>query len=110
MQVIRYPEKSDWKEIVARPTFETASLESIVSSILDDVKLNGDAALRHYTAKFDKAEIENFAVSESEFEEAERLISGELKAAILHAKENLEIFHRSHIEKPERIETTPGVV
>ncbi|HEX8266861.1 MAG TPA: histidinol dehydrogenase [Pyrinomonadaceae bacterium] len=110
MQVIRYPEKSEWKDIIARPTFETASLESIVSSILDDVKLNGDAALRHYTAKFDKAKIENFAVSETEFEEAENLISAELKQAIFHAKENLEIFHRSHIEKPERIETTPGVV
>ena len=110
MQVIRYPEKSEWKEIVARPTFETASLESIVSNILDDVRLNGDTALRHYTAQFDKAEIEDFAVSKSEFDEAEKQISAELKAAILHAKENLEIFHRSQIEKPERIETTSGVV
>jgi histidinol dehydrogenase len=110
MQIIRYPKKSEWKDIIARPTFETASLESIVSNILDDVKLNGDRALRRYTAQFDKAEIEDFAVSESEFEEAESLISGELKAAILHAKENLEIFHCSHIEKPERIETTPGVI
>ncbi|MDQ4119982.1 MAG: histidinol dehydrogenase [Acidobacteriota bacterium] len=110
MQVIRYPEKSEWKDIVRRPTFETASLESIVTSILDDVKLNGDSALRRYTARFDKAEIEDFAVSESEFDEAENSISAELKQAILHAKENLEKFHRSQIEKPEKIETTPGVV
>jgi histidinol dehydrogenase len=110
MQVIRYPEKSAWKEIVRRPAFETASLESIVSQILDDVKSNGDGALRRYTAKFDKAEIDDFAVSESEFEAAENQISAELKTAILHAKENLEIFHRAQIETPERIETTPGVV
>jgi histidinol dehydrogenase len=110
MQVIRYPEKSAWKEIVARPTFETASLESIVSGILNDVKSNGDEALRRYTAEFDKAEIDDFAVSEAEFAAAEEQISAELKTAILHAKGNLEIFHRAQIETPERIETTPGVV
>lgn len=110
MQIFRYPEKSEWKEIVTRPTFETASLESIVSNILNDVRLNGDTALRRYTAQFDKTDIKDFAVSKSEFDEAEKQISAELKAAILHAKENLEIFHRSQIEKPERIETTPGVV
>lgn len=110
MQIFRYPEKSDWKEIVARPTFEAASLESIVSNILDDVKLNGDTALRRYTAQFDKADIEDFAVPESEFDEAEKQMSAELKQAILHAKENLEKFHRSQIEKPVKVETTPGVI
>lgn len=110
MQVIRYPAKSEWQKIVERPTIETESLESIVSQILDDVKLNGDSALKRYTAQFDRAEIEDFAVLEAEFEEAEKQISDELKRAILHAKANLEIFHRSQVETPERIETTPGVV
>jgi hypothetical protein len=34
MKVIRYPEKSTWNEILARPVFETKSLERHVQNIL----------------------------------------------------------------------------
>lgn len=110
MQIYRYPEKSKWAEIVTRPAIEIADLESLVAPILENVRRNGDAALREYTRKFDRAEIADFAVSETEFAAAENLISEDLKAAIFAAKQNIEIFHRSQIEKPERVETTAGVI
>jgi histidinol dehydrogenase len=110
VKVIKYPEKSRWEEITARPVYETESLESVVSEILQDVKQNGDAAVRKYTEKFDRAVISDLAVSENEFVRAEQQISAELAAAIVHAKDNIETFHRAQIERPERIETTKGVV
>ena len=109
MQVIRYPEKSAWQTLTARPAFETKSLERHVQNILNFVQKDGDEAVRHFTKTLDRVEIENFLASEAEFAEAEKNISGELKAAINVARENIEKFHRAQIETSAAIETTPGV-
>jgi len=109
MKTIRYPEKAIWKEILARPVFETKSLERHVQNILNFVKKDGDEAVRHFTKTLDKVEIKDFIVSEDEFAEAEKNVSGELKEAIQIAKANIEKFHRAQSETPEIIETTAGV-
>ena len=109
MQVLRFPDKSIWSQILARPVFETQSLETIVSEILQDVKFNGNLAVGKYTEKFDKAKLVEFAVSETEFASAEAQISFELKTAIQTATENIEKFHSAQKENSQIIETTPGV-
>jgi histidinol dehydrogenase len=109
MKTIRYPEKAIWHELLARPVFETKSLERHVQNILNGVKKDGDEAVRHFTKTLDLVEIKDFLVSETEFDEAEKRVSDELKTAINVAKSNIEKFHRAQIEKPEIIETTPGV-
>ena len=109
MQVIRYPRRETWQEILARPAFETKSLERHVQNILNFVQRDGDEAVRHFTNALDKAEIEDFLVSEAEFSEAGKNISGELKQAIQTAKANIEKFHLPQAEKSEVIETTAGV-
>jgi len=109
MQVIRYPEKSDWQTITARPAFETKSLDRHVQNILNFVQKDGDEAVRHFTKTLDRVEITNFLASEEEFAAAEKNISGELKKAINVARENIEKFHRAQIETSEIIETTRGV-
>lgn len=110
MKVIRYPEKSSWNEILARPVFETKSLERHVQNILNHVQKDGDLAARHFTKALDKVEIEDFLVSEAEFEAAEKSVSTELKNAIQVAKSNIEKFHAAQeTGKSEVVETTPGV-
>jgi histidinol dehydrogenase len=109
MKVIRYPKKEDWAEILQRPTIESEDLTATVSAILNEVKLSGDNALREYTSKFDGVDLGEIQVLENEFEEAEKQISIELKNAINQAKSNIEKFHLSQIEEPEKIETTEGV-
>ncbi len=89
MKVIRYPEKSEWQEILARPAFDTKSLERHVQNILNFVKNDGDAAVRHFTKTLDKVEIEKFPVSAEEFAEAESRVADELKDAIRIAKSNI---------------------
>ncbi|NJM53161.1 MAG: histidinol dehydrogenase, partial [Blastocatellia bacterium] len=110
MKIIRYPKKETWQEILQRPMFETVDLTKTVSAILDEVKLNGDNALRQFTKQFDGVEIGEILVSEAEFVEAENRVSAELKFAIQHAKSNIEKFHLSQIEEIKRVETTEGVM
>lgn len=109
MQIIKYPERSEWTQILARPAFDTSSLNDIVSTVLDDIKNRRDKAVLEYEEKFDKVKLSSLAVTQEEIDEAETLVSKELKAAILQAKKNIEIFHRSQIFKTKKVETTPGV-
>jgi len=109
MKTIRYPEKQMWKEILARPVFDTQKLEITVSAILEDVEKYGDSAVRRYTKQFDKVSFDDFLVSDEEFAEAEKSVSVELKDAIKIAKANIEKFHAAQAETPKIIETTKGV-
>ena len=110
MNIIRYPKKEDWTQVLKRPTFDVRDLSETVKAILDSIKLNGDNALSKYTKQFDGVEIEHFQVSEAEFIEAERNVSKDLKQAIRVAKLNIEKFHLSQIDEIKRVETTEGVV
>lgn len=109
MQIIIYPERKDWKNILTRPAFDTSSLNDTVGKILADVKVRGDEAILEYEEKFDKVQLSSLAVSQAEIEESEKLVSEELKAAIRQAKQNIEIFHRSQQLETKKIETTQGV-
>lgn len=109
MQIINYPKRETWNEILVRPTLDNTFLERTVANILNDVRQHGDAALKHCARHFDKVELDEFLVSDEEFAEAEAQISDELKDAIGIAKANIEKFHAAQIEKSEIIETTAGV-
>ncbi len=63
-----------------------------VASILADVRARGDAALRDYTAQFDHVRIEQFRVSDLKAAYAE--VPPETVAALRHAAERVEQFHR----------------
>ena len=109
MKIVRYPEKDKLGEILQRPTLDVKFLERTVANILADVRDNGDAALRHCARHFDKVELDDFLVTGDEFLEADALVSQGIKDAINVAKENIEKFHAVADEKPNVIETTPGV-
>lgn len=110
MQIIKYPSRSDWAKILTRPTFDTSSLNQTVSAVLEDIRLNGDKAVKEYGVKFDKVALADIVVSEEEISKAESLVSEELKAAIRQAKANITTFHQSQAFATQKIETTPGVV
>ena len=110
MKMYINPEKKIWQLILQRPAIDYKQLESKVTSILDDVKLNGDAAVKKYTAQFDAVELNEYAVTAKEIAEAIVNIDGNLKAAIELAKNNITAFHSSQKEKIKKIETTAGVL
>ncbi|NML23376.1 histidinol dehydrogenase [Pseudoflavitalea sp. G-6-1-2] len=109
MKLYRYPEQSSWKALLQRPVADAVSLTQRVRTVLDDVKQNGDAAVKHYTKQFDNVELNTALVSAADFEEAEQSLSEELKQAILTAKNNIVLFHEQQISQPVIVETMPGV-
>jgi len=109
MNVIKYPKKEDWVEILKRPSLGDGMVNQAVLEVLDDVKKNGDAAISKYTNKFDHVLLKDFLVTPSEFNEADQLVDSTLKKAIQTAKHNIEKFHSAQKASRKVIETTPGV-
>ena len=109
MRIIKYPKQEQWSEIVERPRLDLTKLNATVSNVLADVKQRGDAAVKEYEEKFDKAVLTSLAVTEQEMEEAELLISDELKDAIILAHHNIKVFHISQRFVGQKIKTQEGV-
>lgn len=109
MQVIKYPSKETWQQLSQRPTQSLEEIEKVVSPILDDIKLRGDAALFEYAEKFDKARISNLLVTEEEIATAIATVDVGLKNAIDIAYNNILYFHQQQQTSAEIIETSAGV-
>jgi len=63
-----------------------------VSAILDDVRKNGDEAVKRYTEKFDGVKTDDFYLSDSEKERYISLVPDELKRTIERSAENIAAF------------------
>ena len=109
MILISNPDKSQWQEILKRPVMNTENLFDTVRSVIDRVKEEGDRAVLDYEEKFDKVMLASLAVSEEEQQEAENLVSEDLKAAIRLAKQNIETFHAAQRFEGKKVQTQPGV-
>lgn len=109
IQVILHPGKEDYQALLSRPHKDAADLGATVASVLDDVRMEGDKAVLRYEAKFDKAELSSLAVTEEELQEAEALVSEELKQSINLAHANIHRFHEAQRMQPVCVETAPGV-
>jgi histidinol dehydrogenase len=109
MQVVEFPKREEWEQLLQRPAMEQVSLEKKVKKILDKVKAGGDKAVKKMTKEFDSVKIKNLLVSEKEIAEAIALVPGELKDAIAIAKNNIAAFHALQLQQEQAIETMPGV-
>ena len=110
MQVFEYPPKSQWTALLQRPENDLSNLFETVGKILDDIKSNGNSAVKAYSKKFDGYASDAFMVSKAETDEACLQVSSKLKEAIYTAKLNIEAFHRAQISPEVVVETMPGVV
>ena len=109
MEIIKYPNPDEWNKLIKRPALDVSSLFGTVQKVLDEVRTQGDEAVKKYGEQFDKVKISDLLVSETEINEAETLVDSELKEAILIAKNNIEKFHEAQKFNGNRIETTTGV-
>ena len=55
MNVIKYPQKEEWDELLKRPVMNVDTLRETVCRVLDDVKTGGDRAVMAYEKQFDHA-------------------------------------------------------
>ena len=109
MNIIKYPKQEEWAEICQRPHLDITQLQATVNTVLSDVRTRGDEAVKEYEERFDHAVLTSLAVTEAEIDEAERLVSEELKAAIVLAHENIHQFHAAQKFEGHKIQTREGV-
>ncbi|HLB71005.1 MAG: histidinol dehydrogenase [Candidatus Methanoperedens sp.] len=87
-------------------------LENVMRSvipILEDVRKNGDAALRKYTRQFDKAAIEEIEVPHEEIRESIFLLDEHLVSSLRKAASNIRAFHEAQLQKDWIKEFAPGI-
>ncbi|EMA4770398.1 histidinol dehydrogenase [Cronobacter sakazakii] len=98
------------RELLMRPAISASeSITRTVADILDTVKARGDAALREYSAKFDKTDVAALKVTAEAIDAAAARLDDNVKQAMAVAVANIEKFHRAQQLAPVDIETLPGV-
>jgi histidinol dehydrogenase len=109
MKLIKHPKKEKWSKYLKRPESDQDNLEGVIGNILNEVRQNGDAALRYYTEKFDGFNLDDIQVTDSEINRAVENVDHDLKEAIEVAAANIEKFHKAQLIKYDKVETTEGV-
>lgn len=97
------------EEIFAR-TVPEVDVASIVRDIINDVKLNGDKALKSYTMKFDKADLTSLQVSEGEIQSAVEKTGPDFLRILEEAATNIRAFHSRQVRNSFIINDRPGIV
>jgi len=112
MRVFKWNELSVDNQIhvLKRPeTQNDGAVQKIVQAVIDDVRENGDVAIRQYTKKFDGCDLENNKVTADEMQSAIAIISDDNKKAIDVAYANIKAFHVHQGYQNYDVETTKGV-
>lgn len=104
-----YPTKSEWEDLIKRPTQSFKEIEETVQLVFNDIKLRGDDAISKYTSVFDGVSIDTILVTKEEIQKAEKQITSELKDAIEIAKANITKFHTAQKRARVEVETMEGV-
>lgn len=109
MQKILYPQPNEWPLLTERPHIDTTQLTETVLAVLNDIRRDGDDAVKRYEEKFDHVVLDQLLVSEEEMQEAEQLVSADLKEALVLAHRNIAKFHEAQRFEAIEVETAPGV-
>ena len=108
MEILKYSE-IDLVETIKRSEQDVNNVLDTVSEILNNVKKNGDAALKSYTEKFDGVLIDDLKVTDDEIKEAYDSLDETLLIALKQAAANIEKFHKKQIPKDWEMEVNPGI-
>ena len=92
------------EEIVSARDLSYADVESGVKELICDVRANGDAAVRKYTLKFDKADVTDFKVSDGEISLALERTGAEFVRILERAAKNIERFHAAQLRKDFKLD------
>jgi histidinol dehydrogenase len=89
----------------------SADVEAAVRAIIADVAARGDAALKGYTQKFDRVDLDRagLKIPAAEVAAALQACSREALAALEFARDRIEAFHRRQLPKDDRFTDPLGV-
>ncbi|MEE1133544.1 MAG: histidinol dehydrogenase, partial [Methanobrevibacter sp.] len=106
MDILKYSEM-DLAETIKRSEQDVNNVLGTVSDILENVRVNGDGAIREYTEKFDGVLIEDLKVSKDEIKEAYDTLDDDLLVALKNAADNIKRFHEKQIPSDWNMEVNP---
>lgn len=109
MEILKYPSKAQWASCLTRPLMDHTALFETVRGVLNEIRNEGDAALRRLEEKFDKVVLSSLSVTEEEWNECDRLLSDELKTSIETAAQNIRTFHMAQWPELKKVTTSEGV-
>ena len=110
MKKYKNPSAAEWPSICLRPVQDSEALEQMVLPVFEDIRKNGDQAVRKYTEQFDKVRLDRLEVNAEEIDRAEASVSADLKQAIMKAYDNIYKFHKAQKTSRMEVETTQGVL
>ncbi|GMH39666.1 hypothetical protein BSKO_07564 [Bryopsis sp. KO-2023] len=96
------------RELCARPRQDFGAIMTTISPMVEDVRQNGDAAVKQYTKKFDAVDLDWVCQSIEDIDIPE--LPEDARAAFDIAYENIKLFHAAQKYEPLEVETMPGVV
>ena len=108
IKIYKYGEVPN-SEIFARDNI-ASNVEGIVTDIIADVVANGDAALRAYAKKFDKADLDSLEVTAAEIDEAVAAVEPAFLEILREAADNIRTFHERQVRNSFIISEREGVV
>lgn len=106
----RLDEKQRAKLLQRPAVVDDVGIRTGTAAIIEEVRRDGDAALRRLTLEYDRAEIDELRVSDEELKRAEKTLSGDQVDAIDLAINNVRMFHHAQMNTDIRVETMQGVV
>ncbi len=85
-------------------------VSATVAEIIAKVRAEGDAALKYYTEKFDKASLTSLRVTEEEIEEALASVEPKFIEILEKAAENIRAFHSLQKREGFELKRAEGVI
>ncbi|AUQ25337.1 histidinol dehydrogenase [Dickeya zeae] len=102
--------QEEQRRLLTRPAISASDrISTIVGEILAAVRNDGDTALRDYSARFDKVQVDSLRVSAEAIDAAVTRLGDDIKQAMANAVRNIETFHNAQKLPPISVETQPGV-
>lgn len=111
MKIYNYSElsKADIAKLVQRNVDPANEIRAVVEEVIANVREYGDDALIGYAKKFDKVELDRLYLDKDELAELATTLSGDQKAALQTAYNNIYKFHQTQVKAEDSVETMPGV-
>ncbi|GAB7205808.1 hypothetical protein OS21_23000 [Dickeya oryzae] len=88
--------QEEQRRLLTRPAISASDrISTIVGEILAAVRKDGDTALRDYSARFDKVQVDSLRVSAEAIDAAVARLGDDIKQAMATAVRNIETFHNA---------------
>ncbi|MBQ3645547.1 MAG: histidinol dehydrogenase [Synergistaceae bacterium] len=106
--MIRTITASDFLKL--RQELKSVDVSATVKSIIENVKVNGDNAVKHYEEEFDKVILSSLEVTEREKRDSLKKVSPDFVEILERAAKNIREFHSQQVRNDLIFSNSEGVI